>query len=220
MFCPTCGSQVPDGTKFCPNCGAAVGQAANAGVSPAPQPATSKKEPGKVRKPLFGSMGIGGIIVLILVTQVIKQGARQITSAPDTTEPTAAEQTQTTPDPSDSTTDGWAISIEQQLTEAYGEVLMLSDCQASVDGSNVRFVLTSAIGSADPDAPELANRFNREILNGFANISVEKIRESEQEYGSSGVTFYVALYYADGTVCGEALINDQGLVDYSLAYQS
>ena len=34
MFCPKCGSQVPDGTKFCPKCGNVLG-----GGAPAPQPA-------------------------------------------------------------------------------------------------------------------------------------------------------------------------------------
>ena len=47
MFCPKCGSQVPDGTKFCPKCGSALGgapAAAPAGVTAAvatPRP-TSK----------------------------------------------------------------------------------------------------------------------------------------------------------------------------------
>ena len=34
MFCPNCGSNVPDGTAFCPNCGANIAQS---GGTPAPE---------------------------------------------------------------------------------------------------------------------------------------------------------------------------------------
>ena len=36
MFCPNCGAQQPDGTRFCSNCGAQVGGGAPAGVSAQP----------------------------------------------------------------------------------------------------------------------------------------------------------------------------------------
>ena len=37
MFCPKCGSQVPDGTKFCPKCGNNLGSNSVPGAGPAPQ---------------------------------------------------------------------------------------------------------------------------------------------------------------------------------------
>lgn len=40
MFCPNCGSQIPDGAKFCTNCGSAIGAA-----QPAPAPATAPQQP-------------------------------------------------------------------------------------------------------------------------------------------------------------------------------
>ncbi|WP_455136446.1 zinc-ribbon domain-containing protein [Thermophilibacter sp.] len=41
MFCPNCGNQLPDGSRFCPSCGAAVGAtepAAGGPATPAPTP--------------------------------------------------------------------------------------------------------------------------------------------------------------------------------------
>ncbi len=40
MFCPNCGTQLPDSTKFCPNCGAQLAQA-----QPAPQPEQAPAQP-------------------------------------------------------------------------------------------------------------------------------------------------------------------------------
>lgn len=41
MFCPKCGSQVPDGTRFCPSCGAKLSAAAPTPGAPATGPATT-----------------------------------------------------------------------------------------------------------------------------------------------------------------------------------
>ena len=34
MFCPNCGTSLPDGTKFCPNCGANLAQPEQPQVEP------------------------------------------------------------------------------------------------------------------------------------------------------------------------------------------
>lgn len=41
MFCPKCGSQVPDGTKFCPSCGTTLNATAPAPGAPAGAPVTN-----------------------------------------------------------------------------------------------------------------------------------------------------------------------------------
>ena len=38
MFCPSCGSQIPDGSAFCPTCGTNAMQANAPAAAPAPQP--------------------------------------------------------------------------------------------------------------------------------------------------------------------------------------
>lgn len=48
MFCPNCGAQQPDGTRFCSNCGAQVGGGAPAGVSAQPY------APKSLRYSIFG----------------------------------------------------------------------------------------------------------------------------------------------------------------------
>jgi hypothetical protein len=46
MFCPKCGTQIPDGGKFCPSCGAAIQQQTNANaVKQAPAPQQPAKPP-------------------------------------------------------------------------------------------------------------------------------------------------------------------------------
>lgn len=41
MFCPKCGSNVPDSTKFCPTCGALLAGEAQQAPATEPQPSRS-----------------------------------------------------------------------------------------------------------------------------------------------------------------------------------
>ncbi|MBM6675263.1 zinc-ribbon domain-containing protein [Olsenella uli] len=62
MFCPKCGSQLPDGAKFCAACGAQLG-------SPA-APAAASKPPRRSRKaPLIA--GIGALVVLVAAGVIV-----------------------------------------------------------------------------------------------------------------------------------------------------
>lgn len=60
MFCPKCGSQIPDGAKFCAACGAQLAP------SPAAPPAPS--EPGSHRRrPVLIAAGAGALVILAAV---------------------------------------------------------------------------------------------------------------------------------------------------------
>lgn len=63
MFCPKCGSQVPDGSRFCPKCGSQFAAAST--PQPAPQPATQASpyaEPVVRAKPATDALKIGRIV--------------------------------------------------------------------------------------------------------------------------------------------------------------
>lgn len=59
MFCPTCGRELPEGSRFCPGCGEAVGDAASGSVPPAPR---------RSRRPLV--LGIVAVAVVALASVV------------------------------------------------------------------------------------------------------------------------------------------------------
>ena len=45
MFCPKCGSNVPDSTKFCPTCGALLADEAQQAPATEPQPQYQPQQP-------------------------------------------------------------------------------------------------------------------------------------------------------------------------------
>lgn len=215
MFCPNCGNSIADNATFCPKCGATVGQGANA-ASPTPQPAAKKES--KPRK------WIRAIIILALATLVGRLLALAMTRvfAPAVTnQQPAAHQTQTTSDLSGLYTDEEIAELEQQIMSRYGDAWALSDCQVETTDDQVQLSLTSAVRSTDASAPTLCTLFAQEYLTSeSASNEADYVAGLEQQTGISRVTEHIALYYADGEVCGEGLFNDQGLMSYSLAYQS
>lgn len=233
MFCPTCGNQVPDDTKFCPGCGTPLAQApAAANAAPAAEnavPAAStkkqKREPGKVRKLLFGSMSVGGIIVFILVIQIGKYLAKQGVKAVMNPEPSAIEQQDTTPEeePAEPTTTGDdevtidPADMEAWVMEHYGNSFALTDCNIGRVDNQLQIELYSSVTSDSADAATLAANFRQELLSeSSSSDSAALITWIEQELGVTGITERDVLYYADGTICGEALFDSTGLVDYRI----
>ncbi len=76
--------------------------------------------------------------------------------------------------------------------------------------------MTSSVGSSDADAATLRSNFETliltdETIEDFAS-SLEQV---EVEYGVSGTSEVIALYYADGSLCGSLETNVQGLVSYN-----
>ena len=212
MFCPTCGSQIPDSTKFCPSCGTSVTPGANAPTpAPAPTPQKQKKEPGKTRKLLFGSMSVGGIIVLILVTQIGKYVAKKTIPGIINPEPSAIEQ------PADPETDTSDEDPENLVMEEFGDHFSLTDCRVRTEDSQAYYEMFSSVMPESSDAEELSARFSQTLLTNDRSQSVaEIISENEQSSGVTGITLRYTLYYADGTICGEALFDNTGLVDYRI----
>ena len=78
MFCPNCGNQLPDGSKFCGNCGAQIAQAAQqpeAQSQPAYQPAYAAAGAGgavaRVRNGKAKWFILGGAVVVIAVVVIL-----------------------------------------------------------------------------------------------------------------------------------------------------
>ena len=219
MFCTTCGRQIPDGTAFCPNCGSALSpkpaspQPANAAgpsAQAAPtQPAKQKKEPGKVRKFLFGSLSVGAIITIILVTQIAKYLAKQGIETVMNPEPAAVEQ-------QGEAEDGISIEdMENSLMEKYKDAYDLTDCTVSLTDSQIQIELISSVTSDSPEAAELSARFQQdELSEASEQDEAQFISELEQESGTTGITEYVVLYYADDVICGEVLYDSHGIDSY------
>ncbi|WP_455137241.1 zinc ribbon domain-containing protein [Thermophilibacter sp.] len=72
MFCPNCGAQVPDGSKFCTSCGSTLGAAAPAPApapapTPAPAPAPSDQQLAVVEEKPRGGRGKTVAIVVLAV---------------------------------------------------------------------------------------------------------------------------------------------------------
>ena len=68
MFCPKCGAQVPDGTKFCPSCGAALNAAAPAsGPTPNPGPVSSPVTPVIGAKPASPARGVKLVAAVVMI---------------------------------------------------------------------------------------------------------------------------------------------------------
>lgn len=237
MFCPTCGNQIPDGTKFCPSCGTSLAQPpttenatpAAADSAPAPSAKKQKKEPGKVRKLLFGSLSVGAIIAIILVTQVakylVKQGFKNTTNPePTATQQPANPETDTIPDQisdrelEDAMVRISGMSLKEQAEstlEAYSDFYALTNCTLSVDNGRMQTSLFSSVTSDGPDAAELSARFQQqELSEEEAQLEAVVIAALEQELGVTGITDHFILYYADGTVCGEALWDSTGLIEH------
>lgn len=59
MKCPTCGTNLPDGSAFCHNCGA---QVPGAGPATAPEPVTSTA----VDKRVYAAIGVGAALLVIV----------------------------------------------------------------------------------------------------------------------------------------------------------
>ncbi|WP_455137916.1 zinc-ribbon domain-containing protein [Thermophilibacter sp.] len=71
MFCPQCGAQLPDGSKFCGKCGAQIGGAAPVPGAPASQPGPIvTPQPKKGLDPKV-RLGIIGAVVVIAVAAII-----------------------------------------------------------------------------------------------------------------------------------------------------
>lgn len=216
MFCPNCGNNIADNATFCPKCGATVGQDAHA-ASPAPQPA-AKKEPKPKKGIAFKVLSaIVGILLIRLLTIVLTK----VVIPTITNQQPAAHQTQTASDLSGLYTDEEIAELEKQVMNRYGDAWALSDCQVETTDDQVQLSFTSAVRSTDASAPTLCTLFAQEYLTSeSASNEADYVAGLEQQTGISGVTEHIALYYADGEVCGEGLFNDQGLMSYSLAYQS
>lgn len=212
MFCPKCGSQIPDSSKFCPTCGATLDNATAATGSPS-KPRT--KEGGSKKK----IWGVVGAILIILLGKVLITVTRNVTNTSTAPQSPAIEQTdsQATPGLSDYYD---LDAYESAAMGAFGDTFALSGCEASVADSQLRLKLVSSVDSTDPQAQELAALYSQTFLTD-ENIQgdVSLIRNDEAKTGVSGITYHLTLYYADGAVCGDYVSSDSGLVDYSLAYQ-
>ena len=69
MFCPKCGAQLPDGSKFCAKCGAKIAAAQPAGGAPAPGPAPAPTPvPGPLPQP---KKNVGALAALAVAAVVI-----------------------------------------------------------------------------------------------------------------------------------------------------
>ncbi|MBM6675346.1 zinc ribbon domain-containing protein [Olsenella uli] len=74
MFCPTCGRELPEGSRFCPGCGKAVGNGASGSAPPAPR--RSK------RLLVFGAVAVAAVaiasVVALLATGVLGRGEAKL----------------------------------------------------------------------------------------------------------------------------------------------
>lgn len=72
MFCPQCGAQLPDGSKFCATCGTQL----NAGSAVAPAPAVHASEPQVAPSRSKVGLVVAGVAALVVLALVIFGVAR------------------------------------------------------------------------------------------------------------------------------------------------
>lgn len=76
MFCPTCGRELPEGSRFCPGCGKAVGNGASGSAPPAPR--RSK------RLLVFGAVAVAVValasVAALFATGVLGRGGAKLSN--------------------------------------------------------------------------------------------------------------------------------------------
>lgn len=73
MFCPKCGTQLPDGSRFCARCGCAISPAG--GGAPAPAP-TASRRPGRGRLVALAVAAVAVVGVVVALVTGLAGGTR------------------------------------------------------------------------------------------------------------------------------------------------
>ena len=243
MFCPNCGVQLPDGSKFCGSCGAQivaadqVQPAAQAQPEPAAQPHCQSAPATPQVASMQKSTAQRFVAIVVVVVAVVAIGGYVLSTKGAGTgsgDPSAQPVEQPTTDPgttspaAGTTLEGVLVangeleSMQQTFADitysAEREVLALNGAQCMIVDNQIQVVMTSQVASSSSDVATLVQLFSQEALSDEeASAFAQTIADLEQQSGVSGIEIYVRLNFSDGAGAGEALYNNQGLVDYNLA---
>ena len=242
MFCPNCGAQVPDGSKFCTICGFTLGAAA-----PAPEPAPSDQQLAVVEEKPRGGRGktVAIVVLAVLLLAVVAFIVWQFVVPRATGAQDAAQQpAQTQPADPDATADPDAPSVDDPdsdvLVPSVGDTLegflrdagqydamcdmmvetlsstagdALLDADASIEGNTLVLSMTMNVpSSGDAVTQRMLDTFLDESL---VDQMASVCEQLETAADVSGVTWYLDFYASDGTSVGYVEYGSDGVVDYS-----
>ena len=204
MFCPNCGTQIPDGSRFCPNCGQMVQNAQTQtpaseevnSLHPA-QPAPNPKKPQKPKKPFYQKWWFWVIVVLVALMIIggiagsgDTQGSDQssTSSQPTSSEGTAPEASTPSSVTASSSTDSAAqlsqeekdaiiASIEPVIDEAWKGSLYYVDVTDETDenGLPVATVCLDSDTFTNLDSCTAAVRTVAANLAGLPDLKVSSV---------------------------------------------
>ena len=149
MYCPNCGKELPEGSRFCPSCGSATGPEQSGPRPPAPTGARLQLDP----KLLL--IAAGAIIVVLLAVVIFRPGQSEA--------PAPGETSQTEQDPAAALVGTWTNKDGVGLKFTRDGTLKLSGLGLSLGGDTFTYetdgagtlTLTASVAgvSADVEAP-------------------------------------------------------------------
>lgn len=228
MFCSSCGTELPDGSKFCTKCGSSTGEGDSPSQAPAEQgqgetPAPGSPNPaavgqsgttgyappaaegtgsgGKTKKLITRGtfLGLAALFGAKLFAVALKKYApKESNGGSSGAQGNSLEQVLR----SNNQYDDFISQIQSSLSE-YSQIYGLTNADVSVVGNVLKVEMVSSVSSRDADARQLRANFEQEELSQSA-VSEEKssIASFESQFGITGLSSQLLLYYADGSLCG------------------
>ena len=229
MFCSSCGTELPDGSKFCTKCGSSTGEGDSPSQGPLDQgqeetpvqgssnpatvgqPGTTGYAPpaaegtgsgGKPKKLITRGTFLGLAALLggkLFFKLVEKNTPKQSNGGSSGAQGNTLEQVLR----SNNQYDSFISEFQNSFLSEYSQLYGLTDADVSVVGNVLKAKLVSSVSSRDANARQLRANFEQEVLSQGA-MSEEKssIASFESQFGITGLSSQSLLYYADGTLCG------------------
>lgn len=240
MFCPNCGTQIPDESKFCPSCGAPLGrsqQVQTPASSPEPVPQTPVSQPvstsqkKQVKTVKIGKCAIPSFVVLLIVALLLRlaitvmKKSSETTESPAITQPSTSSQTLEDMLRESGTLDEFTGQLQQEFAQSddpevvkYREMYDVKSASMDITGNMITATLVSNVASTDPGSANLVSAFQSDLSDESGiEETAETIKELEQQFGIEGVQWSEVYLCSDGVTFASALYDDSGLVDYDVA---
>lgn len=229
MFCSSCGTELPDGSKFCTKCGSSTGEGDSPSQVPAEQgqgeaPAPGSPNPaavgqsgttgyappaaegtgsgGKTKKLITRGtfLGLAALFGAKLFAVALKKYApKESNGGSSGAQGNSLEQVLR----SNNQYDDFISQMQNTCFSEYSQLYGLSDADASVVGNVLKAEMVSSVSSRDADARQLRANFEQTNLSQSAMSEAKSsIASFESQFGVTGLSLQMLIYYADGTLCG------------------
>ena len=173
MFCPKCGEEIKDGSKFCKHCGSQI--KSNAGGGTAPRPIDTSSDDGDRNKKIIIAVLIAAIVILAVVfvgfgTGLFSNDSQNANGAsqsqPSSSTPTSSSPGSSAPSTPSVSLSSFPVSQAPALAQAIknsGGNFPVSFQSLSLSKAQCLYILTksiSEIGSGNPDATISVNDYS------------------------------------------------------------